>query len=119
MTQEAPERADAGTSSPVKGIFRAWERLRLVYNAALVLVVMLSVGPEQEIPPAFWLFLACQAVLANLCFFAGPLAEWYVGWLGYRSRATRWVLFGAGLLFAVVLAADSLRGPWPWQGGGM
>jgi hypothetical protein len=119
MTQEAPERADLVATPSVKAIFRAWERLRLVYNAVLALVVVLFLSPRQAVEPTFWLFLACQAVAANLCFFAGPLGEWYVGWLGYRSRATRWVLFGSGLLFAVVLAVDALWRPWLWQGGWM
>jgi hypothetical protein len=109
MTQEVPERADVVGGPFVKAIFRAWEGLRLVYNAVLVAVVLLFLSERPEQPPAFWLFLLCQAVAANLCFFAGPLAEWYVGWLGYRSRALRWVLFGAGLVFAVVLAVEALR----------
>jgi hypothetical protein len=114
MTPEAPERADTGATFSVKAIFRAWERLRLVYNAVLVLVVLLFLSEKREVEPAFWLFLVCQAVAANLCFFAGPLAEWYLGWLGYRSRATRWVLFGAGLVLAVALAVVTLRPPWLW-----
>jgi hypothetical protein len=114
MAQESPERGDALTSPSVKAIFRAWERLRLAYNAVLVAVVVLFISPREEVPLAFWLSLVCEAVAANLCFFAGPLGEWYVGWLGYRSRATRWVLFGCGLLFAVLLAVDALRRPWLW-----
>jgi hypothetical protein len=119
MTPEAPERADSVAAPAARPIFRAWERLRLVYNAALALVVMVCLSPGQEAEPAFWLFLACQAVVANLCFFAGPLGEWYAAWLGYRGRATRWVLFGSGLLFAVALALETLRPSWLWQGGGM
>jgi hypothetical protein len=112
MTQGAVERAEPVVTPSVKAIFRAWERLRLVYNAVLVLVVVLLLWPGRELQPTFWLLLVCQAVNANLCFFAGPLTEWYVGWLGYRSRATRWVLFGSGLLFAVLLTVDALRQPW-------
>jgi hypothetical protein len=113
MAQDSPERGDTLTTPSVKAIFRAWERLRLAYNAVLVGVVVLWLCPREEVPLTFWLFLVCQAVVANLCFFAGPLSEWYVGWLGYRSQTTRWVLFSSGLLFAVLLAVDALRHPWP------
>jgi hypothetical protein len=105
MNQEAVVELDW---SDVRRIFLRWERLRIVYNAALVVVVMALVAILYE-PEIEWALLGWRcvvgAVIANLCFFAGPAAEAYLNWLGVRNRAVTAIFFLMGLVFSLGLAA--------------
>ena len=60
-----------------------WERLRILYNLILIAIVVLPVGGGPvELPELADLpILAVGAVLANLCYLAGPAAESYLAWL--------------------------------------
>jgi hypothetical protein len=92
-------------------IFLAWEQLRLVYNgvlAAPTFLVLLWLNDWFD--PHLWWHVGGGAILANLCFCAGPVAEGYLSWAGFGGRWTRWVLFVLGTLFALALtAAEMLR----------
>jgi hypothetical protein len=94
--------------SDVRRIFLRWERLRIVYNAALVALVVLLVALLYE-PEIEWALLGWRcvvgAVIANVCFFAGPMAETYLNWLGVRNRGVTAILFLMGMLFSLGLAA--------------
>ena len=89
-------------------IFRRWEKLRPVYNAllvvALILIHSLSLGAKLFEPLALGIWLT-GGVLANRCFLAGPLAECYFNWLGLRSRAPTTALFIGGVLVSVPCVA--------------
>jgi hypothetical protein len=83
-------------------VFLRWERLRIPYNALLVAVVMLPAGGGFSWPdPGDFLILLMGAVLANLCFLAGPVAETYLAWLGMRSKLVTAVLFVGGVLVSI------------------
>lgn len=90
-----------------KQTFLAWEKLRLVYLAVLVPFTLLLTGEALFQVEVFWLVIG-GGVFANLCYFAGPLVETYVRWLGYQQRWPRWCLFITGTLFTMALAIVSL-----------
>jgi hypothetical protein len=103
MTDQAEGRLNS-LSDFLKPIFLKWEKLRIPYNLILALVLILSHG--QSMGARFFHPLALSiwltgAVLANLCFFAGPLAEAYIAWLGLRSRVVTVVLFVGGVLISI------------------
>jgi hypothetical protein len=77
-------------------VFFAWEKLRLVYNAVLAIVVLGFLGVSgAETSLRFWFQLALAAGGANLCFCAGPVAEGYLCWFGLERRTVRVLLFAA------------------------
>ena len=93
-------------------VFLSWERFRLVYNVVLACVVVLTAIVFQDVSlfgdGGFWRHLAVRAVLANLCFGAGP---WVEGWLrvaGERGNEARVALFLMGTGLAVLGAAASV-----------
>ena len=95
----------------LRAIALGWERLRVVYNvvlAGLCSPLALLRGPDVYAAPAFWGNCVAGAVLANVLFFAGPLTEAYVDWLGLRHPAVRWALFAVGLLASLAFAAASV-----------
>jgi hypothetical protein len=51
------------------------------------------------------LYVGMGAVIANACFFAGPIAVSYVKWIGWRPRWLTPLLFAVGTLFTMLLAA--------------
>ncbi len=93
-------------------IFVAWERLRIVYNAILTVTVICAVGiylawyrPASVALGGFF-GIVVPVVGANLCFFAGPVLETYVAWLGLRTHTLRMVLmfFGTALSMLIAIA---------------
>ncbi len=89
---------------------RYWERLRLFYNAALVVVVLVNIfvaWPESTVVFSFEKIqtLFVLAVLANIAYCSAYVVDVFAlyselkpTWLGFR-----WVLFLIGLLFAIIL----------------
>ncbi len=120
MDQSVPAAQTNPAGSSIRQVFLQWEWLRIWYNAALVVWVLgltafaLSsrLGSEGVFSPkmmaAFWprfaLVCAEGAVISNLCFFLGPMAESYVHWLGKEARWLRMTLFGSGLVFTLLAA---------------
>jgi hypothetical protein len=117
MTDEAEQRLNA-LSEFVKPIFLKWEKLRISYNVILALVFIQTQGASMSgrfLQPMVLLIWLIGAVLANLCFLAGPLAEAYAGWLGLRSRWVTFGLFFGGVLISipcVLFFAGSLMLPY-------
>ena len=106
--KDAPVGADS-----IRQIFRAWERLRIIYNLVLIpwtILLLWALGTHHEHPlaPSSLGTALLGGVLANFCFFAGPVLESYASWLGIRLRSLRGVLFVAGLVFTMFLAAVAL-----------
>lgn len=94
----------------VRTTFLHWEKLRIIYNMVLVALTCIAtfgLKPELALDPGFWLLAIGAGLAANVCFFAGPLSESYIRWLGYRSAVLTYGLFGAGMAFssAVTLVA--------------
>ena len=94
-----------------RSIFVRWERWRIAYNLVLTgLVLLLSAALAHA--DANWYHLAWHctvgACVANVCYFAGPAAETYLAWLGYRWRGIMPMLFTSGLLFTMLLAAATV-----------
>jgi hypothetical protein len=110
---------ESTASSPpytARAAFIAWERLRVVYNLTLA-VLVLAVAQTDWSDPEFTWQLAIAACLANLCFCLGPVTEGYlVVLLGADRRAARWFVFVAGLLLACGLAAAWLFSWRMWVG---
>ena len=94
-----------------------WERKRILYNLALLAVVvatyLFDAGPGVR-PLSFELLqqLFVFAVLANVAFCAAYPADLFVQFSGYRATwlRVRWGLFLVGVLFAGVLAHFMSRG---------
>lgn len=90
-----------------RATFLAWEKLRLVYIVTLgAATVALSFvdRPLLLYSFKFWAEVGVGAVVANLCYFAGPAIETYATWLGVRTPWIRPTLFVLGTLFTFLLA---------------
>lgn len=106
MTDSTLEVSQSDAAS-VRRVFARWERWRIAYNLVLVLLVgflaFAGGGTDSD-----WRRFAVQcilgAILANLCYFAGPITEACFQWLGFRHRALMPLLFIAGLVLASGLA---------------
>ncbi len=90
----------------LKPFFQKWEKLRLWYNLVLLVVLLIShvprMGHEFFAPMSLLIWLV-GAVIANICFLAGALAEGYLSWLGVRSRLMMPLLFAWGVLISIPL----------------
>jgi len=109
--------ADTGTdSSPRFGllavarpIFLRWELLRIAFNAILVVATIWLAGLENVLEPRLLLMIVEGAVVANVLFFAGPIAETYFHWLGVRQVWVRLGLFAMGTTLTIAVAAMELN----------
>lgn len=105
--ENTPDEQPRSLDELARRTFFAWEKLRLIYVPILVVVTLAATSPggfRQLTEIEFWVTSAVGAVFANLAFFAGPIVETYVLWLGYRQRMLRPLLFVAGTVFASMLA---------------
>lgn len=95
-------------------MFIAWERLRVVYVVLLgVFTIVLAIpgviyNGSQLLTFRGLIMIAEGAIVANVCFFAGPILETYVRWLGYDRKWVRWFLFAGGTVLTAILALISL-----------
>lgn len=81
-------------SKRVREIFIQWENLRLVYVGVLTLVfavmvidayLLRTIG-RPELP--FYKVIiqaSIPAVIANILYFAGPIMDTYLDWIGFRN----------------------------------
>ncbi|MGC2447343.1 MAG: hypothetical protein WA477_06850 [Candidatus Sulfotelmatobacter sp.] len=95
----------------LKDAARFWERQRLWYNGVLLLIIVLWVGLTwPHFRPAMNLLalgkMTVLAVLANLCYCAGYAMEGFIQVPVPQAywRRIRWVVWVAGMLFAILLA---------------
>ena len=93
-------------SASLKPIFCKWEKLRILYNILLAGILLLTHGLAmgsqflQPFPLFVWL---AGAILANFCFFAGPVTESYLSWLGLRLPWITIALFVTGVVISIPL----------------
>jgi hypothetical protein len=93
-----------------KVVFYDWERLRLVYNAILLGIVLCSMTFFVVSRPLLWhphyyaFELLGYAILANVCFCVGPVAEGYLCWFGLDRHRARWIVFLVGTFIAAWFA---------------
>lgn len=90
-----------------KPVFRSWEKLRVVYVGLLTLLTLVLLGREL-LTLRVLAEVVFGAIAVNVAFFAGPILETYVRWLGYRGPFLRWVLFGLGTLFSILVTLIAL-----------
>ncbi len=100
-----------GKRVDLKDAARFWERQRLWYNILLLLIVAFwVVFTWPHFHPAMNLValgkMAVLALLANLCYCAGYAMEGFIQPLVEQAywRRLRWVVWVAGMLFAILLA---------------
>jgi hypothetical protein len=102
--------AQPAAPSAAREAARFWERGRLLYNAILTVIVLLWLiltwphfRPSLTLG-SFEAFLVL-ALLANLCYSAAYLAEFFIRFLapGAARRRARIALFVLGTLFAIIL----------------
>ena len=101
---ETASDSDPNLASIAKPVFLAWERLRVIYVLVLAVVVVILLGPSGLMNVRLLFRLLEGAVVANVLFFAGPVVETYVQWLGFGHIWLRWALFLSGTLLSVLLA---------------
>ena len=82
-------------------VFFAWEKLRVVYNYVLLMVVAIVAGvATMDLLPN----LIELAIAANLLFCSGSVVENYIACCGIRRRPVRWVLFCIGMMLSIYYA---------------
>ena len=91
-----------------RAVFLRWERLRLLYLGLLVPFTLLLHAVVGAFTPERLFEAFLGGVLANVCYFAGPVAEVYLRWLGVAGRWPRWLLFGAGTTLTALLCVATL-----------
>lgn len=111
---QAPKDGDSpAVASPIVGdasareVFLAWERLRVPYNLLLLVATCFALPfawADWVQPRRVFLGLVFGAIVANVCFCAGPCAEGLLHLLGARRNGARICLFAAGTLFSLLLA---------------
>lgn len=100
--------APPGLLALARPIFLRWELLRIPYNAILVMATILIAGPVNLLQIDLLREVMLGAVVANVLYYAGPVAETYIRWLGLNQDWVRWPLFGGGTVLTIVIAAVEL-----------
>jgi hypothetical protein len=86
-----------------RGVFIAWEKLRITYVAVLALVTVLILEICGRLTARILFVIVEGALVANVLYFAGPAVEAYLRWLGYHRQWPRWLMFIAGTLLSIAL----------------
>jgi hypothetical protein len=90
-------------------VFFAWEKLRLIYNIVLVFTAVLICWP---ILPFIFVETLGAALIANVMYCAGPVAECYLCWFGVPRLIARAIVFVLGLLLSIGVTIESAREAW-------
>ena len=70
---------------------------------------LLPAPPPNE-PLNSWAELVIAGIVANFCYFAGPVVDTYLHWLGMKSRWVGICLFVVGTTFTVLVAFAAVAG---------
>ena len=90
-----------------RSTFLEWEKLRIVFVLLLGTITLLVTGAGL-LRIKVLLAVVEGALIANVCYFAGPILETYVRWLGYRGKWLRWILFYCGTFMTALVAVLAL-----------
>jgi hypothetical protein len=110
-TAFTPAAGQISLQATARPVFLGWEKLRFVYIVVMAgwcrfLFMTFDPGGDED---RFWMRCIFGGIIANLCYFAGPIFETYVTWLSGRRRAwLRPALFVLGALFTMLLALATL-----------
>ena len=99
---------DESLQSIARSVFLSWEKLRPVYVVVLALVTLSLTGTQLFRNSRLLLFCIEGAIFSNLAYFAGPIIETYVRWLGYQRKWPRWFMFAGGTILSILLAVGFL-----------
>ena len=81
-----------------------WNKLRIIYNVVLFVVGILAAGPTLLIAPAVLIMVLLYAVIANICFCAGPFIDiYYLVFSETQTSLLRNTLFILGLLISILI----------------
>lgn len=110
---QPPETQSSSTEPLPKDLelFLFWEKLRVVYNLILTTVVLLVWVVFLRTSVLFDTLLVesiMGALGANVCFCAGPVANAYAYWLGWRNPVVTFILFVTGTVFSMLLVLGLL-----------
>lgn len=87
-----------------------WEKLRWLFNAivgAFAILILVTTGAWTSTQSLGEIVVG--AIIANLCFGAGPAVSAYLAWFGIRAPALDLFLFGAGTALTMFLAYTMIR----------
>lgn len=99
---------DESLLSIAKTVFLAWEKLRVIYLCILTLLTFFLVGFSGMFNFSLMISIMFGAFFANAFYFAGPVIDTYIRWLGYTHSWPRWVMFVGGTILSIVLAIGVL-----------
>ena len=106
-TVDEPPVPDIRAADPTfMEVFFAWEKLRLLYNGLLILLVM-AMAVKSGFSPFVGVMFGLHALVANLCFSAGLVVEGYLCWLGLPRQTCRWCIFWIGFVITVPFAIQA------------
>ncbi len=94
--------------SIARRVFLAWEKLRIAFIGILAVPTILMLAASSQVNLSLFILIGFGAVVANVCYMAGPIFETYMQWLGIRTLWLRATLFAAGTLFTAVAAIISI-----------
>lgn len=97
-------------SAIARRTFLAWEKLRVIYVGLLAIITIGMIAGSGKFPWHAAVAVVFGAVVCNLCFFAGPIIETYVVWLGFRQPWPRWLMFISGTFLSAAAAVVTLLG---------
>ncbi len=108
------------TENGPRSILFAWEKTRFLYNFILAVVVLGTVfahpysvfilsHTDSLKHIELWIFLLKGVFFANVFYFAAPVIECYLSWVGFRSRTPRFLLFLAGITLASLLTMHKVH----------
>ena len=94
-------------SEIARATFLAWEKLRLIYIGILGIWTLLISGRHIASVEILSLVIV-GGLISNVLYFAAPIVETYVRWLGYTGNWVRILLFVAGTLVTMIFALGAL-----------
>lgn len=107
----------------LRELVMGWERLRILYNALLLvpgLLILFTLVTEENIGVLEALVMgAAVAIGANCCFFLGPASELYLRGLFRKGEPIgrgRVLIFGSGTMLSLmlfILFLVQLKAGWP------
>jgi hypothetical protein len=108
MRSDQPIAENQPTHFSIRSATRFWEPRRLIYNAILIATALFWLTKDWThfLPAMKWSTLGAVtvlALLANLCYCAGYLADLTIQQLSNSAwNRSRWAIWSLGTLFAML-----------------